>query len=118
MTDRPFTVAICQAGPCRGPAGGPDVMGRMAAVIRRCPHAVLVRTGCMLRASRCRTGAAHDSGCYLWVQPCDTRRRPRGPVITVGPVLTRQDAESVAAWLDHGDLNTGRLAPGLRAAGA
>lgn len=110
MTDRPFTVAVCQAAACRGP----DVMVRLAAAIRRCPHGVLVRTGCLLHAPRCRSGPAHDSGCYLWVQPCDTRRRPRGTVIPVGPVLTRRDAESVAAWLDDGDLDAARLDAHLR----
>jgi len=90
-------------------------MGRMAEVVRRSPHAVLVRTGCVLRAPRCRSGAAHDSGCYLWVQPCDTRRRPYGTVIAIGPVLTRQDAESVATWLAGGDLDADRLDPHLRA---
>lgn len=118
MTERPFTVAVCQAGPCRMRARGTDVMGRLASAVRRCPHGVLVRTGCLLHAARCRSGGGHDSGCYLWVQPCDVHRRPHGVVIPVGPVLNQSDADSVAGWLRDGDLDVGRLDVRLRRAPA
>jgi hypothetical protein len=38
----------------------------------------------------------------------------RVPAVTVGPILTVRDAESVAAWLEEGDLDPGRLDPHLR----
>ena len=107
MADRPFNVAVCQAGACRARDTG--LLGRLAAVVRRCPQGVLIRTGCLLHAPRCRAGAAHDSGAYLLVQPCDAERRPRGAAIPVGPVLDASDVHAVAAWLAEGDLEIGRL---------
>ncbi|MEV5830951.1 hypothetical protein AB0L25_35835 [Spirillospora sp. NPDC052242] len=114
MTARPFTLVACQAGPCRPLPPDRDVLPRLAAAVRRCPHGVLVRTGCLLRAPRCRSEAAHDSGCYLVVQPCGTDRRPRGAAMPIGPILTREDADAVAAWLTGGDLAARRLPPRLR----
>ncbi|MFI6510427.1 hypothetical protein ACIBCT_22715 [Streptosporangium sp. NPDC050855] len=114
MTGRPFTVLVCQAGPCRSGEPGLDVLTRLAATVRHSPHGVLVRTGCLLNAPRCRTGAAHDSGCHLVVQPCDVNRRPRGTAIPVGPILTPQDARAVTSWLAGSVLDAEGLAPRLR----
>ncbi|MFI0352589.1 hypothetical protein [Actinomadura sp. 9N407] len=88
-------------------------MPRLAAVIKQSRHGVLVRTGCLLDAPRCRSAGTHDSGTYLAVQPCDTRRRPNGPAIRVGPILSRDDAEAVVSWLAEGDLDAGALVPRL-----
>jgi hypothetical protein len=117
VTDRPFTVVVCRAGPCRPREPGPDldVLPRLAVVVRQSTHGILVRTGCLLRAPRCKTGAAHDSGCYLVVQPCDVERQPCGAAIPIGPILTRGDVEAVATWLAEADLDAGRLDPRLRA---
>jgi hypothetical protein len=115
VTGRPFTAAVCQAGPCR--ARGLDLLPRLATVVRTCPHGILLRTGCLLQAARCRPGAAHDSGGFLLVQPCDRERRPRGTVIVVGPVLTAADAEAVARWLSDGNLDARQLHPRLRGPG-
>ncbi|MFV2175652.1 hypothetical protein ACFHW2_31680 [Actinomadura sp. LOL_016] len=90
------------------------MLPRLAEAVRRCPHGVLVRTGCLLRAPRCLSQVAHDSGCYLVVQPCDTDRRPRGAAMAIGPVLTRADADAVAAWLADGDLAAQGVPPRLR----
>jgi hypothetical protein len=109
VTDRPFTVAVCQVGPCSVGGRCPDLLPRLAAVIRRSRHGVLIRTGCLLGAPRCQASAAHDSGCYLMVQPCDADRRPRGAAIPVGPILTGDDADGVLRWLADGDLDAGRL---------
>ncbi|MDP4509322.1 hypothetical protein [Nonomuraea turcica] len=114
MTDQPFTVAVCQADPCRPHDPGFALLPQLAAIVRQRPQSVLVRTGCLLRAPRCQPGAAHDRGCYLVVQPCDARRRPSGAAIPIGPVLTRADAEAVAAWLADADLDADRLNPRLR----
>ena len=115
MTDRPFTVLVCQADACRPGGPGPDALGRLASVVRRSPYGVLVRTGCLLNAPRCRADATHDSGCHLVVQPCDAGRRPHGTAIPIGPILTRGDAEAVTAWLADGDLDAARLAPRFHA---
>ncbi|MBE1536916.1 hypothetical protein [Actinomadura algeriensis] len=115
MTERPFTLVACQAGPCRPFPPDRDVLPRLAEAVRRCPHGVLVRTGCLLRAPRCRSQVPHDSGCYLVVQPCDAGRRPRGAAMAIGPILTHADADAVAAWLIDGDLAARRLPPRLRA---
>ncbi|MFB4313979.1 hypothetical protein [Actinomadura sp. 21ATH] len=88
-------------------------MARLAAVTKQSRHGVLVRTGCLLDAPRCRSAGTHDSGTYLAVQPCDARRRPDGPAIRVGPILSRDDAEAVVSWLAEGELDAGALVPRL-----
>lgn len=113
MTDRPFTAAVCQAAPRRHP--DLELLERLGAAIRRCPHGVLVRTGCLVRASRCRGNPAHDSGSYLLVQLCGPDRSPQGPAIPVGPILTRDDVDTVATWLEDGTLTAERLDRRLRA---
>jgi hypothetical protein len=112
VTDRPFTVAVCQSGPC-APAGA-ELIERLAVAVRRCPYGVLVRVGCPLRAPRCYQDADRESGSYLLVQPCGLDRRPRGAAIVVGPVLSEDDVDAVATWLEDGDLNAGLLDRRLR----
>jgi hypothetical protein len=119
VADRAFTVVVCRAGPCNPPDPAGDLLlQRLAAVVRRSPHGVLVRSGCLLGALRCRfqgrSEGTHDGGTYLAVQPCDTDRRPCGEAIRVGPILARDDAEAVASWLADGDLDADRLVPRLR----
>jgi hypothetical protein len=112
MNDRPFTAVVCRSGPCADAAG--QLMERLRAATRRCPHGVLIGSGCLLNAPRCQTAAGHDSGAYLLVQPCDPDRQPRGMVIGVGPVLSDTDASVVADWLEDGGLDTSRLESRLR----
>jgi hypothetical protein len=113
VNDQPFTVIVCQAAPCdRNRELG--LMERLGEVVRGCPHTVLIRAGCLMRATRCRAHSAHDCGTYLLVQPCDRDRRPSRPLIAVGPVLTRADTEAVASWLEHQPLDSRLLAPRLR----
>ncbi|URN01074.1 hypothetical protein LUW76_45970 [Actinomadura madurae] len=115
MADRAFTVVVCRAGPCDPPGFGDELLlSRIAEVVRRSRHGVLVRSGCLLRAPRCRSRGGHDSGTYLAVQPCDLDREPRGDMIPVGPVLAVDDAEAVASWLADGDLDADLLASRLR----
>jgi hypothetical protein len=106
-------VAVCQAGPCAHDPGL-GLIERLAAAIRCCPHGVLIRTGCLLRVPRCRIRPAHDSGPYMLVQPCTPDREPQGAAISVGPVLTPDDVEAVARWLEDGDLDTELLDGRLR----
>jgi hypothetical protein len=112
MSDEPFNAVVCRAGPCARAAV--PLLRHLGAATRRCPHGVLVSTGCLLRASRCLRAPGHDSGAYLLVQPCDLDRRPRGTAIGVGPVLTAADAAAVAAWLAGDRLDAARLESRLR----
>jgi hypothetical protein len=113
VNDQPFNAALCQAGPCA--RSSRELLQPLRAATRRCPHGVLISTGCLLRAPRCEAGPGHESGAYLLVQPCDRNRQPRGIAISVGPVLTRADAAAVAAWLADG-LDAESLDPRLRVA--
>jgi hypothetical protein len=112
VSDQPFNAVVCRAGPCAGAAA--PLLRHLGAATRRCPHGVLISTGCVLRASRCQLAPGHDSGAYLLVQPCDLDRRPRGTAIGIGPVLTAADAAAVADWLAGGSLDAARLEPRLR----
>ncbi len=113
MNDQPFNLAICRVGPCAHDRGL-HLLDRLRAVTRHSRQGVLVSTGCLLAADRCRQDAAHDAGACLLVQPCRRDRRPRGMAIAVGPVLTRSDAEAVTAWLEDGRLDASLLEPRLR----
>ena len=112
MNDRPFNAVVCRSGPCAGASR--QLLERLRAATRSCPHGVLISAGCVLRAARCQSGPGHDSGTYLLVQPCDLDRRPRGIAIGVGPVLSDADADTVAEWLVGGSLDAGRLEGRLR----
>jgi hypothetical protein len=113
VNDQPFNLAICCAGPCARDRGL-YLLERLRTSIRNCPQGVLISTGCLLAAARCQLRAAHDEGTWLIVQPCGVDRRPRGLAIAVGPVLSRRDAETVAAWLENGGLDASLLEPRLR----
>jgi 2-keto-3-deoxy-6-phosphogluconate aldolase len=111
VTEHPFNAAVCRSGACTGTTG--RLLPLLRAATRRCPHGVLISTGCLLHAPRCHA-PGHDSGAYLLVQPCDEDRRPRGATIGVGPVLTDADADAAAEWLAYGNLDEALLAPRLR----
>ena len=112
MSDRPFSAVVCCSGPCAG--ASKQLLERLGAATRRCPHGVLISTGCLLHAPRCRAAPGHDSGAFLLVQPCDLDRRPVGIAIGVGPVLSDADADAVAEWLADGGLDARRLERRLR----
>lgn len=112
MNDRPFNAVVCQSGPCAGVSG--QLLERLRTATRSCRYGVLISAGCVLRAERCQAAPVHDSGAYLFVQPCDLDRRPRGIAIGVGPVLSDADADAVAEWLAGGSLDAGRLDDRLR----
>ena len=114
VSDQPFNAVVCRVGPCAGAAA--PLLSHLGAATRRCPHGVMISTGCVLRAPRCLRAPGHDSGAYLAVQPCDLDRRPQGIAIGIGPVLTAADAAAVADWLAEGSLDAARLEPRLRLA--
>jgi hypothetical protein len=111
VTDQPFHLALCRTGPCAAEHG---LLGRLRVAVGRSRYGVLISTGCLLAAPRCRQEAGPDSGPVLVVQPSDRDGRAQVPAIIVGPVLTARDAESVAAWLEEGVLDPGRLDAHLR----
>jgi hypothetical protein len=113
VNDKPFNLAICRAGPCAHDRDQ-HLLERLRASIRHCPHGVLISTSCLLAAARCQQRAVHDAGTWLIVQPCGVDRRPFGVAIAIGPVLSRRDAETVAAWLEDGGLDARLLEPRLR----
>lgn len=112
MNNRPFSAVVCRSGSCADASG--QLLERLRAAVRHCPHGVLISSGCLLHANRCRTAPAHDSGAYLLVQPCDLDRRPLGMAIGIGPVLSAADAAVVAEWLSDGRLDASRLERRLR----
>ena len=112
MNDRSFNAVVCRSGPRAGPSG--QLLEKLRTATRNCPHGMLMSAGCVLRAPRCQAAPGHDSGAYLFVQPCDLDRRPRGIAIGVGPVLSGADASAVAEWLAGDSLDAGCLEGRLR----
>lgn len=98
-----FTAAYCGDPQCPAGASGQDtstVGPALAATVRRCPHGVLVRAGC-LHAGGCGDREA-GAGALVVVQPCDTGRRPRGPAVLAGPLHEHADVEELCVWLSAG----------------
>ncbi|WND56124.1 hypothetical protein NWT09_27195 [Mycolicibacterium sp. jd] len=110
-TDHPFTVAACAA--C-APGAAADVMPKLRAVVRNCPHAVLVMTECLLGRLAC-TGRDSDRGVMLLLQPCTTDRVPVASVQWVGPVRTESEAQTVCEWIAAGIWDPSTLPMTLRA---
>ena len=111
MNDHPFHLALCRTGPCAADRG---MLGRLRLAVGRSRYGVLISTGCLLAAPRCQQDAGPDSGPVLVVQPSDQDGRACVPAVILGPVLTARDTEAVAAWLEEGTMDPGRLAPHLR----
>jgi hypothetical protein len=107
---RPFTLVVCAS--CD--ASTDEVMGVLRRAVRGSAHGVLVSTACLSKILRCRA----DRGLHAAVQPCAEDRRPTGPVVRLGPLVTEADAETVADWLRAGMPDDGRLPARLRAAPA
>ncbi|MFJ1535429.1 hypothetical protein ACIOFV_44865 [Streptomyces mirabilis] len=108
---RPFTLVVC--GACDAAATG-RVRDALRRVVRGCPHAVMVSTGCLEKVLHCRSGR----GVYAAVQPCAVDRRPTGAIVRLGPLVTEADAEEVGSWLRAGMPDDGTLPDRLRAAPA
>jgi hypothetical protein len=71
-TSHPFAVAIC--GSCAAEPAA-QLLQMLRASIRRCPHAMLVTTGCLLGQLTCATRPPLE-GVILLLQPCSTQRIP------------------------------------------
>ena len=121
--DRPFTVVVCQAAACEA-GGDPGLLDALRETIRRCPHGVLVRSGCVLGQVTCRPRwlqpHADTSGTIVIVAPCGTDRAPRGLPVRVGPLRHPDDTRALCGWLERGDwclasLGIPRARSGIRA---
>ena len=110
-TSHPFTVVIC-----RNCAAQPaeQLLQMLRASIRRCPHAMLVTTGCLLGHLTCATRQSHK-GMILLLQPCSTHRVPTGPAHWMGPVVDTADARALCDWLEQGNWQSRPLPVRLRA---
>ncbi|WP_421106457.1 hypothetical protein [Streptomyces sp. NEAU-S77] len=75
---------------------------------------MLVSTGCLGKILDCR----RRRGLYAAVQPCAVDRKPSGPVVRAGPIVTIADAEALGTWLRRGMPDDGSLPDRLRAAPA
>ena len=93
-----FTAIFCQT--CNTNPELP-VLPTLRETIRRCPHDVLVSSGCPLGHVWCHTRNRNPgtAGAVLVVQPCTTStRQPVGPAIPVGPLRTTEDGTALARW--------------------
>ncbi|WP_141564470.1 hypothetical protein [Mycolicibacterium palauense] len=110
-TCEPFTVAVCTH--CRADST-PAVVQRLRAIIRRCPHGMLVTTSCLLGQFTC--AASHSSrGAMVVLQPCAVDQVPSAAVFWVGPVVTEADEEALCDWVAAGAWSLAELPPRLRA---
>jgi hypothetical protein len=93
-------------------------MAALAATIRRCPHGVLMASGCPLGPILCRTwhhSQRQPPGTVIVIQPCSrTNRRADGPATALGPVRTQQDLITLCRWLCTGRLDYRALPARLR----
>ncbi len=110
--NRPFTLAVCVS--CREGADGGEVMESLRKAVQSSSHGVLVSTGCLGKILDCR----RRRGLYAAVQPCAVDRKPSGPVVRAGPIVTIADAEALGTWLRRGMPDDGSLPDRLRAAPA
>lgn len=109
-----FTIVVCRGSGCAHSELA--VVDPLRTSIRRCPHGVLVISGCVLGPMLCRAwnqAGADAQSVFALVQPCDTERRPAGPVVPVGPLRTRDDVDVLCRWLEAGELTRERLATRL-----
>jgi hypothetical protein len=110
-TSRPFTAAVCTSC-AAGPAT--QLLLALRGSIRRCPHGMLVTTGCLLGEFTCAVRPSGE-GAVLVLQPCSVDRTPAGPARWVGPVRHAVDARVVCDWLERGDWELDALPSRLSA---
>lgn len=104
-TDRPFTVIVCNA--CAD-EHAVSVIDELRPTIRRCRHAMLVTTACMLGPLTC---ASRPTGCGVMalLQPCTADRLASGPPQWIGPIADDGDAAALRDWLEGGQWETNPL---------
>ncbi|MGY4711288.1 hypothetical protein ACXDF8_17270 [Mycolicibacterium sp. CBM1] len=108
-TSRAFTVVLCD-----GCAGGVDHswVDALRAVVRACPHGMLVTTTCLLGSGFCATRPG--GGVIAMLQPCTADRRPAGPARWVGPIVDAADLTELCDWIMHGRWDLAALPAPLR----
>jgi hypothetical protein len=113
-----FTVALCRAEGCAGSRQSPGALDTaLSETTRRCPHGVLVVTGCLMGPTMCRAGGPSSrdrSGRLAVVQPCHASRRPSAPSVLVGPLRDAEDTAELCRWLRSGALRADELPDRLR----
>lgn len=82
-------------------AAADALMPNLRAVVRNCPHAVLVTTQCFMGAITCAASRS-QRGAMLLLQPCAVDRTPTAAVRLIGPVITASDSEAVCQWIACG----------------
>lgn len=97
-TDRPFTVIVC--ADCAGDREL-SIVDELRPTIRRCPHAMLVSTTCMLGPLTC---ASHPTRCGVMalLQPCTNDRVAGGPAHWIGPITDSCDTALLRDWIELG----------------
>lgn len=109
-----FTVVMCTKTTCHR-VGGVSVRDRLAAIVRRCTHGMLVAADCPLGAGHCPTRRPAPEATVLLVQRClGQDRRPIGPTLVLGPIRTVDDLEEVCRWLRRPDLDPAAIPARLR----
>ena len=109
--ERPFTVFVC-TGCATEPVR--SVLAQLRAAVRRCPHGVLVTTGCVRGPFTCAAGHG-GRGAMVVLQPCARDRAPRGPAIFVGPIDSDSDPGALRSWVERGEWDVSKLPERLRA---
>ncbi len=89
-------------------------MPKLRAVVRSCPHGVLVVTRCLMGRFGCATRGS-DRGVVLLLQPCTTDRVPVSALQWAGPIHTEAEADTVCRWISAGRWDSGELPFSLQA---
>jgi hypothetical protein len=108
-TAGPFTAVVCTN--CRSDATA-ALLAALRDAVRRCPHGVLVTTGCVLGELTC-AARRETPGVMAALQPCSVERAPIGPPCWIGPIYN-DDARAVADWIEHGHWGSAALPDRLR----
>lgn len=95
-----FTALVCGEPRCPHARKHVRAMDELRGAVRQCPHAVLVRAGCVFGGS-CRAGGA-GAGSMVLIQPCDRDRQPRGAAVLAGPLHEPGDVAELCGWLIQG----------------
>jgi hypothetical protein len=111
-TRRAFTLVVCTS--CAA-VQSDSILDELRAAIRRCPHGVLVATGCMLGKLTCAS-RPDGPGILVLLQPCSEQRLPVGGACWVGPINDSEDAATVRAWVERGEWSPRTLPHHLRPA--
>lgn len=108
--ERAFTVIVCTT--CRADSAV-SVLDELRPTVKRCPHGVLVSTGCMLGPLACGVRPM-GHGATVIVQPCTIDRLPDGPPQWIGPVNDACDAAELRGWLERGEWDIALLPDRMR----